>query len=83
MVNLLGDVWNDGEPAWDRVLAMHDLKLHLYGKDGAREGRKMGHLTVLGDTPSDAAEKALNARRSLKPLDADSRVLEDSVASTE
>ena len=62
MVNLLGDLWQHGEPDWAGALAMSDLKLHLYGKQEARVGRKMGHLTALADSPSKAAEKALAAR---------------------
>ena len=65
MVNLLGDAWQHGEPDWSRALGVNDLKLHLYGKREARIGRKMGHLTVLADSPINAAEKALAARRSL------------------
>ena len=65
MVNLLGDAWQHGEPDWSRALGVNDLKLHLYGKREARIGRKMGHLTVFADSPINAAEKALAARRSL------------------
>jgi 5-(carboxyamino)imidazole ribonucleotide synthase len=62
MVNLLGDLWINGEPDWAAALAIPDVKLHLYGKSGARVGRKMGHITALGDTPDEAAAKALAAR---------------------
>ncbi|MEX0793140.1 MAG: 5-(carboxyamino)imidazole ribonucleotide synthase [Pirellulaceae bacterium] len=65
MVNLLGDVWQHGDPNWASALAVSDVKLHLYGKREARLGRKMGHLTALADSSSAAAEKALMARRSL------------------
>ncbi|MCH2113875.1 MAG: 5-(carboxyamino)imidazole ribonucleotide synthase [Pirellulales bacterium] len=65
MVNLLGDLWQQGEPAWHRVLADPRVRLHLYGKAEPRPGRKMGHLTVLGTTATEAAECALEARRLL------------------
>lgn len=65
MVNLLGDVWEQGDPNWASALAVSDVKLHLYGKREARLGRKMGHLTALADSSAAAAEKALMARRSL------------------
>jgi len=66
MVNLLGELWEHGEPNWARLLAhFPDVKLHLYGKREARPGRKMGHLTMLADTPAAAAEKALAARAAL------------------
>jgi 5-(carboxyamino)imidazole ribonucleotide synthase len=32
MANLLGDLWDDGEPNWANALASPDIKLHLYGK---------------------------------------------------
>jgi 5-(carboxyamino)imidazole ribonucleotide synthase len=62
MVNLLGDLWADGEPDWAAALAIPDVKLHLYGQDEPRVGRKMGHITALGSSPDDAAAKALAAR---------------------
>lgn len=65
MANLLGDLWQDGEPDWYRALQAADLKLHLYGKREALAGRKMGHLTVTADVSANAAEKALAARRQL------------------
>ena len=67
MVNLLGDLWAGGEPDWAAVLAMPDVKLHLYGKAGPRAGRKMGHLTAFGATTQQAAERALAAREALQP----------------
>lgn len=52
MVNLLGDLWfnengDEREPNWSAVLALPEVKLHLYGKEQARVGRKMGHITVI------------------------------------
>jgi 5-(carboxyamino)imidazole ribonucleotide synthase len=49
MINLLGDLWQQGEPAWGHVLARSDAHLHLYGKDTPAPGRKMGHVLVLDD----------------------------------
>jgi len=54
MVNLLGDYWADGDPDWSAVFAHPEAYLHLYGKDEPRVGRKMGHLTVLSDSPCEA-----------------------------
>jgi len=65
MANLLGDLWAAGEPDWPAALAHPDVKLHLYGKQDARPGRKMGHLTALADTPQEAARLALAARQAL------------------
>jgi 5-(carboxyamino)imidazole ribonucleotide synthase len=54
MVNILGDRWQDGGPHWAALLAHPNIKLHLYGKQAARPGRKMGHFNVL-DADADAA----------------------------
>jgi 5-(carboxyamino)imidazole ribonucleotide synthase len=53
MVNLLGDVWANGEPNWSVLDGQPRARLHLYGKRDARAGRKMGHLTVLSATGQD------------------------------
>lgn len=65
MVNLLGDLWEHGEPRWERVLDDPDVSLHLYGKSEPRPGRKMGHLTVRGANANQVAERARAARASL------------------
>ena len=69
MVNLLGDLWDDGDPRGDAVLAPAGAHLHLYGKREPRPGRKMGHITVTGRSPDEAAATAVtcrdNARRRL------------------
>jgi 5-(carboxyamino)imidazole ribonucleotide synthase len=65
MANLLGDLWQAGEPNWGRACACPDVKLHLYGKLAARPGRKMGHLTALGRDQDDARKKVLAAREAL------------------
>ncbi|MDO5102918.1 MAG: 5-(carboxyamino)imidazole ribonucleotide synthase [Lautropia sp.] len=46
------------EPDWAAVLAHPGAKLHLYGKDDARMGRKMGHLTVMAPTAEAARMQA-------------------------
>ncbi len=58
MINLLGDVWANGEPDWAGLLADPKVKLHLYDKGEARPGRKMGHFTVLGDEIDATLESA-------------------------
>lgn len=65
MVNILGDVWQNGDPAWEKVLAHTELKLHLYGKREARKGRKMGHFTVLGKDVETVAALAMQGRSEL------------------
>ena len=66
MVNILGDVWKDGkEPAWDKIFARPELKLHLYGKHEPRAGRKMGHFTVIGADQETVVVNAIKARAEL------------------
>ncbi|QDU82176.1 N5-carboxyaminoimidazole ribonucleotide synthase [Polystyrenella longa] len=66
MVNLLGDEWEQGEPDWvEFTRQFPDVKIHLYGKEEPRPGRKMGHLTCLAETGSVAAERVLQARELL------------------
>ncbi|MCB8982554.1 MAG: 5-(carboxyamino)imidazole ribonucleotide synthase [Ardenticatenaceae bacterium] len=74
MANLLGDLWfqhdnpkseitNHQSPNWTAVLAHHPaVKLHLYGKQTARPGRKMGHITALAATGEEAANIVRKAR---------------------
>lgn len=70
MVNLLGDVWQGGdneiEPEWDALFAYPSLKLHLYGKQQARPGRKMGHFTVMGEDSGQTLQWAMGARKAIK-----------------
>ncbi len=66
MLNLLGDLWfvqgpAETTPPWQRVLALPGAHLHLYGKLAARRGRKMGHLTLTGESAQAVREVALQA----------------------
>ncbi len=65
MANLLGDLWEAGEPDWAAALAQPDVKLHLYGKTEPRRGRKMGHLTALAATAEEAVLRVRQARDAL------------------
>ncbi len=73
MLNLLGDIWPqhrsegmatddfDATPDWAAVLALPGTHLHLYGKQDAKKGRKMGHLTVTGASIDVVRATALQA----------------------
>ncbi len=65
MANLLGDLWEAGAPDWAAALAVPGVKLHLYGKQTPRIGRKMGHLTALAGTIEAARANVLRARAAL------------------
>lgn len=65
MVNLMGELWEHGDPDWTALDGVPGLALHLYGKDEARPGRKMGHYTVVGPA---APEEWLRADERLAAL---------------
>jgi len=73
MVNLLGDLWDDGEPDWLPILRDPAAKLHLYGKE-PRAKRKVGHITLLGDT---IGEVVAAANRTKLHLGIPGRIAED------
>jgi 5-(carboxyamino)imidazole ribonucleotide synthase len=49
MVNLIGELWAKGPPAWRHVLDHPEAHLHIYGKELPAPGRKMGHVLLLDD----------------------------------
>ena len=65
MVNLLGDLWSEGEPNWSAALRHPAVKLHLYGKLKPQPGRKMGHLTAMAGSVAEARDIVLAARHAL------------------
>jgi 5-(carboxyamino)imidazole ribonucleotide synthase len=63
MVNLLGGSRVDLAPGVAEALRRDPaLKVHLYGK-GVRPGRKLGHVTVIGEDPDDLLARAHRAER--------------------
>lgn len=74
MLNLLGDVWLTDKtqrvPPWHEVAAMPGAHLHLYAKEHARIGRKMGHVTLTAPTLDEARAAARDCARLLRiPLE--------------
>jgi 5-(carboxyamino)imidazole ribonucleotide synthase len=65
IVNLLGEVWLNGEPDFAAALAVPGVRLHLYEKHTPRAGRKMGHLSAVGATPDEALARVLEAKSRL------------------
>jgi 5-(carboxyamino)imidazole ribonucleotide synthase len=68
MANLLGG--EDGDAELDRRLHLlfgrdPALKVHLYGK-GVRPGRKIGHVTALGDDLDDVRRRAREGAHHLR-----------------
>jgi 5-(carboxyamino)imidazole ribonucleotide synthase len=65
MANLVGDGAGDHLFGVEGLLSDPDTVLHLYGKRHAPKGRKMGHFTVLANTPDAAEAKARELRQRL------------------
>ena len=76
MLNILGDVWFPVDPngvarttpvtpPWHEVAAMPAARLHLYGKEEARPGRKMGHVNFTAATLDEARTAARDCARLL------------------
>ena len=65
MANLLGELWERGEPDWVAACGFAEVKVHLYGKTAARRGRKMGHLTALAADTATARARVVAARHAL------------------
>ncbi len=67
MANLLGDEWAAGEPDWSAVLGENTAKLRIYGKEVARPGRKMGHISAAAGSPAEAEQLVRRLRSALRP----------------
>jgi 5-(carboxyamino)imidazole ribonucleotide synthase len=65
MANLLGQIWQNGEPDWADALAVPGVHLHLYGKREPRPRRKMGHVTALAPSAGEAGQLVRAAREKL------------------
>ena len=67
MENLLG---TENEQAIVRecknLLKTNDAHLHIYGKSNSRKGRKMGHVTVLGNHYGDTLSQAAASANEIK-----------------
>ena len=67
MVNLMGDLWANGEPPWEVVFNIPQARLHLYDKSQPRSGRKMGHINCLAEDTATARELAESIISKLTP----------------
>ena len=59
MINLLGKKQGAGiVEDYKEAFRNENIHLHIYGKHKSRPGRKMGHITMLGDNPGSVLSKA-------------------------
>ncbi len=67
MINLLGTREGGGTPSSVINLLRHPkVHLHLYNKKSSRIGRKMGHITALGNSQTEAYNRAKSASDALE-----------------
>jgi 5-(carboxyamino)imidazole ribonucleotide synthase len=67
MVNLMGDLWQDGPPRWENLFANPHAQLHLYGKAHPRPRRKMGHVLLPAENFDQALHQAEVLLQNLAP----------------
>lgn len=67
MINMLGEEQGTGYPVGiDEALKISGAHIHVYGKSTTNVGRKMGHITALGDTIEDAEYIANSAAKCIR-----------------
>lgn len=69
MLNLLGEPGHKGLVQYvgvEECLALEGVNIHLYGKSQTSPFRKMGHVTITGNTPEEALKKANFVKETLK-----------------
>lgn len=69
MLNLLGEPGHKGPVQYvgvEECLALEGVNIHLYGKSQTSPFRKMGHVTITGNTPEEAIKKANFVKETLK-----------------
>lgn len=69
MLNLLGEPGHKGPVQYvgvEECLALEGVNIHLYGKSQTSPFRKMGHVTITGNTPEEALQKANFVKETLK-----------------
>jgi 5-(carboxyamino)imidazole ribonucleotide synthase len=52
LVNLIGEPGHSGTACYnglEKLLALENVYVHIYGKTETKPGRKMGHITILGN----------------------------------
>lgn len=66
MINLLGQTHGDAAiSGLDKALGTEDAKIYIYGKESVTPGRKMGHVTALGETLPAAEQAATKAHSAI------------------
>ncbi|MCL2415808.1 MAG: 5-(carboxyamino)imidazole ribonucleotide synthase [Defluviitaleaceae bacterium] len=78
MQNLLGEEGHEGATFVqnaEEALKIPGVFLHIYGKTHTKPKRKMGHITALGKTIEEAADKAQQAKDAVKIISKEKEVI--------
>jgi 5-(carboxyamino)imidazole ribonucleotide synthase len=71
MINLLGEKGFEGPVFYDgldKILAIPGVHPHIYGKTTTKPFRKMGHVTITGETLEDVLEKAKTVQQIIRVI---------------
>jgi 5-(carboxyamino)imidazole ribonucleotide synthase len=71
MINLLGEPGYEGQALYeglDKALKISGVYVHLYGKSITKPFRKMGHVTITGESWGDVHEKTEKVKNLLKVI---------------
>jgi 5-(carboxyamino)imidazole ribonucleotide synthase len=71
MLNIIGEPSFSGEAIYsglDIVMKLPKVYVHLYGKTQTKPGRKMGHVTILGNNVEELMQKAAFVKQALKVI---------------
>ena len=69
MLNLLGEQGFSGDAVYEGIeeaMKIQGVYIHLYGKVKAKPFRKMGHVTILGESKKALIEKVNIVRNLIK-----------------
>lgn len=69
MINLFGEDGFSGDTnvtGFYEAMAIEGANIHIYGKKQTKPFRKMGHITVLSDTPEEALKRSKEAKKLIK-----------------
>lgn len=69
MINIVGKQGDSGEAIYsgmEKVLELNNAFVHIYGKKQTKPGRKMGHITVMGNDKPELIRQANQIKRILR-----------------
>ena len=73
LVNLVGEKGFNGPVTYEgieEVLKIPNTYVHVYGKSETKPGRKMGHVTLIGNDRFDLIRKANHIKSTLRVISA-------------